>query len=413
MAKIKNLIYVKLSRKPVHCHRDTCNAILNDPTASHSDKAIALRILSDMNGKQDDDYHTVWYVGETSRTLEERMKEAYPLILRRFGVTDQFQIAQATEGNDHYTTKFLRLILESIVAGCIQGSINNANNLTPIAYWDMSNINSINTGHVNYQKVHGTTVLTTFCRRYCTDENKHKAVRAIAQSPSINSYIRKNKVWICHTNGITYTEGGIYIVEPTILQLCIYLGYQGYKRKVNDCFDQHGEECLRYFRLKNNDPSLEMNDINDAMKKKYQGIRSPTACQTFEKHSKLIKKWAKQEKHFVLVTVDEEERKVFYPLNFGLGTEEEKASHYVKKSLWNLPVYDWRLELLQAYGLHLGDHVLFGKAKQARTNEFVEDAQANFSPIKNEPTITGSNISSGEEEEDLVDSMLTNRRDNI
>ena len=360
-----------------------------------------------MNGKQDDDYHTVWYVGETSRTLEERMKEGFPKILKRFGVTDQFQIAQATEGNEHYTTRFLRLILESIVAGCIQGSIND-NYLHLLAYWETSNINSINAGHIYFQKVHGTTVLTDFCRRYCKDENRDKEVRAIAKSPFINSYIRKNKGRICRNNGIPYTEGGIYIVEPTMVQLCIHLGHQSYNKRVDDCFDQHGDECLRYFRLKNEDPSLEMNDIDDTMKKEYQGIRGPTACQAFEKHLKLIKKWAKEDKHYV--TVEGEDTNVFYPLYFKQGTEEGQASQYVKNSLWKLPAYDWRNLELQAYGLHLGDRVLFGKAKQARTDSALP--QANNSPIKKERTKIGSE-NAEEEEDDLVLGLLTKRNESI
>ena len=75
-------------------HRRTCNKILRDRKSSSSDKAMARLILNSMEDKEDRDIHCVWYVGETVRTLEDRMDEDYPLILRQFDTTHQFQIAQ-------------------------------------------------------------------------------------------------------------------------------------------------------------------------------------------------------------------------------------------------------------------------------------------------------------------------------
>ena len=69
---------MKLSCKQVREHRETCNEIINCAEMSVTAKAFAVNILADIEGKADDQYHTVWYVGETVRKLLKRMKEHYP-----------------------------------------------------------------------------------------------------------------------------------------------------------------------------------------------------------------------------------------------------------------------------------------------------------------------------------------------
>ena len=80
--------------------------------------------------KDDDDYHCVWYAGETVRTLEQRMDEDYPLILRKFGTTHQFQIAQVPDATEYCSSKFMCLFLESTVAGSLDAATNRTRRLT-------------------------------------------------------------------------------------------------------------------------------------------------------------------------------------------------------------------------------------------------------------------------------------------
>lgn len=115
---------MKLSCKLVRDHRVTCNEIINNPETSVTAKATAFKFLKEMEGKDDDEYHTLWYVGETVRKLRQRMKERYPWILMKFGVTHMFQIAQAPAANENCTAKWLTLLLESIVAGSFQATNN-------------------------------------------------------------------------------------------------------------------------------------------------------------------------------------------------------------------------------------------------------------------------------------------------
>ena len=235
-SKPKELVYIKFSINQVHVHNKTCDDILNDPNASSTDKAVALQIKQDMAHKRPTDYHCIWYVGETVRTLDQRMKEDYPLILRRFGVTHKFQIAQAPAETEYCSAKFFTLLLESAVGGCIQEATNLTLELSAkeeeeefvrLAYYHMSCVNAIHAGWTGYMKVDGTA-LNLFMARNCKG-NESTPVREVTSNPAVMSYIARNKIAIAIANDI---EDADETYEPTMMEFCKFWGKMMFDKKL-------------------------------------------------------------------------------------------------------------------------------------------------------------------------------------
>ena len=91
----KWVAYLKISCRTKYEHVETCNDILNDSGATSRDKGIAKQVLHDMEGKGNDEYHSIWYVGETL-DFHRRMKQGYPKILERFVVNYRIQVGQSS-----------------------------------------------------------------------------------------------------------------------------------------------------------------------------------------------------------------------------------------------------------------------------------------------------------------------------
>ena len=115
----KGIVYIKVSCKKVKEHRVTCRKTACNPNATCREKGIANQVMREMEGKEEEDWHTVWYLGESGRTLPERMKEGYPKIMEMFGVTHKMQLSESPQATGRYTR-----LLESVVAGSIQAATN-------------------------------------------------------------------------------------------------------------------------------------------------------------------------------------------------------------------------------------------------------------------------------------------------
>ena len=113
-----------------------------------------------MAHKSPDQLHTIWYIGETIRTAGERFGECYPAVLERFGVTHKMVLASIPDGNSRQTR-----LIESFVAGTIQEATNMTRG-TSSSFFEMSNVNRIHAGDVDWGNMNGHD----FCRwmaRYC------------------------------------------------------------------------------------------------------------------------------------------------------------------------------------------------------------------------------------------------------
>ena len=207
-------------------HRRTCNKILRDRKASSSDKATARLILNSMQDKDDGDIHCVWYVGETVRTLEDRMDEDYPLILRQFDTTHQFQIAQIPDATEYCSSKFMCLFLESTVAGSLDAATNRTRRLiaeaegevASLPFWELSCVNSNVAGRTRYKSMDG--ILLNAFMRCKTKGNENKKVREVTSNPSVHSVLRRKRFAIAFANNVDADES----FEPTMMQFCRWWG---------------------------------------------------------------------------------------------------------------------------------------------------------------------------------------------
>lgn len=212
-------------------HTKICNEILSDPDATTRDKGIANQVLSDMEDKDDDEYHIVWYAGETIRSLLKRMQEKYPYILERFGVTHRFQIAQAPDATLECSSKYLALLLESAVGGIVEGTINRSlqiaegENYVPRPFHKMSCVNLIPCGRVESDDISGWTI-SVFCRQNCKG-NETRRVCDITSNPAILNYIAQFRTSIALANNIVPHDS----YEPTMMEFCVGWGTMMYELK--------------------------------------------------------------------------------------------------------------------------------------------------------------------------------------
>ena len=61
-------VYIKVNCRKVEYHRNTCDDILNDNNSTSHCKAFTTRIRRDVELKDAEEMHTIWYVGETVRS---------------------------------------------------------------------------------------------------------------------------------------------------------------------------------------------------------------------------------------------------------------------------------------------------------------------------------------------------------
>ena len=222
---------MKLSCKTVRMHKQICNEILRDPDATTRDKGIANQVLSDMEDKNDDEYHIVWYAGETIRSLLKRMQEKYPDILERFGVTHRFQIAQAPDATSECSSKYLALLLESAVGGIVEGTINRSlqivegENYVQRPFHKMSCVNLLPCGRVESDAMNGW-MINLFCKQNCKG-NETRRVCDITSNPSILNYVAQYGTAIALANDIVPRDS----YEPTMMDLCVGWGTMMYELK--------------------------------------------------------------------------------------------------------------------------------------------------------------------------------------
>eukprot|EP00956_Cyclotella_meneghiniana_P037924 scaffold146756_cov36-Cyclotella_meneghiniana.AAC.2 len=128
---------------------------MKDSSYSPEDKAFAENLLEDIKEKDNNEYHAVWYIGETIRSLIEREGEKWPRLLNEFGVTKMFAIA-STPYNESHLTK----LLESICAGFAQKEIDPLK-----SFRKMSCINRIHCGTSYYHGKSELIDVVNFCKR--------------------------------------------------------------------------------------------------------------------------------------------------------------------------------------------------------------------------------------------------------
>ena len=212
-------------------HKQICNEILRDPDATTRDKGIANQVLSDMEDKNDDEYHIVWYAGETIRSLLKRMQEKYPDILERFGVTHRFQIAQAPDATSECSSKYLALLLESAVGGIVEGTINRSLQIADgeayvqRPFHKMSCVNLLPCGRVEHDAMNGW-MICVFCKQNCKG-NETRRVRDITSNPAILNYVAQFSTSIALANDIVPHDS----YEPTMMDLCVGWGTMMYELK--------------------------------------------------------------------------------------------------------------------------------------------------------------------------------------
>eukprot|EP00956_Cyclotella_meneghiniana_P017260 scaffold27914_cov35-Cyclotella_meneghiniana.AAC.2 len=156
IADEEGTVYAKVSVKQVHEWRAICEEMMKDSSYSPDEKEFAKHLLEDIKEKGHDEYHAVWYIGETIRSLIEREGEKWPRLLNKFGVTKMFAIASTPYDESNFTR-----LLESICAGFAQKEIDPLK-----SFREMSCINRIHCGTTSYY--HGTTELfdvVKFCKR--------------------------------------------------------------------------------------------------------------------------------------------------------------------------------------------------------------------------------------------------------
>ena len=218
----KRLVYLKFSIQRVRRHRQTCEKIINDRHASATDKAFAHQVLAEMEGKSDRDFHCVWYVGETDRSIEARFKAKYPYLLEQyFGVTHKFQIAQAPEGTDACSAKSLCLILESAVGGCIEAATNRTLSCSEyVPYYRLGCINGIHAGSRPFGSMDGTMLNAWLRCNYVGNEDR--LVKNVTSHHAVNDFVSRHRMAIAHFNGIT---DATWSYEPTMRQLNKFWGH--------------------------------------------------------------------------------------------------------------------------------------------------------------------------------------------
>lgn len=197
--------------------------IIDDPTVTEREKRIARQIMSDMAHKSDGAYHCVWYVGETIRSLLKRMKEKYPEILERMGVTHRLQVGQVGESTLDWSSKDQVLLLEAVAGFMIEGSINRTlqiaakgkgKKFVPLPFHKMSSANIIACGYEVAKPGIGL-----FCRRNCLG-NETVLVSDVTSDPNILNYVDQFRDAIALVNG--YEPSDSY--EPSMIELCIATG---------------------------------------------------------------------------------------------------------------------------------------------------------------------------------------------
>eukprot|EP00956_Cyclotella_meneghiniana_P024304 scaffold48686_cov60-Cyclotella_meneghiniana.AAC.2 len=119
IADDEGTVYAKVSVKQVHEWRAICEDKMKDSSCSPEDKAFAENLLEDIKEKDNNEYHAVWYIGETTRSLIERDGEKWPRLLNEFGVTKMFAIASTPYDKSNFTR-----LLESLCAGFAQKEID-------------------------------------------------------------------------------------------------------------------------------------------------------------------------------------------------------------------------------------------------------------------------------------------------
>jgi hypothetical protein len=110
-----SIVYGKFSRATVKEHKEACNRIIKEGTFLQIARAKC--ILESLEGCDDNEWWSIWYVGETIRTFQERMDEDYPWAMKMHGVTHTGVIAVTPS-----KSKTTALILEACVAGLFQHS---------------------------------------------------------------------------------------------------------------------------------------------------------------------------------------------------------------------------------------------------------------------------------------------------
>jgi len=188
-----------------------------------------------MEGKSVREFHCVWYVGETVRSIEARFKgdKPYPVLLEQhFGVTHKFQIAQAPEGTEACSAKSLCLILESAVGGCIEAATNRTLSLGReleheyMPYYRLGCINGIHAGSRPFGSMDGTMLNAWLRCNYVGNEDK--PVKSVTSHHSVNSFVSRHRMAIAHYNGITNATRSY---EPTMRHLNKFWGHFIHKNK--------------------------------------------------------------------------------------------------------------------------------------------------------------------------------------
>lgn len=222
----ENVAYIKLVCANKRVLAVILQEIINDPTVTNQERGMARRFLNDMEHKSDDEVHCFWYVGETARSLLKRMKEKYPEILERMGVTHRLQVGQAGESILDWSSKEQVLLLEALVAFMIEGSINRTlqsaaeekgEQFVPLPLHKIGSANTISCGLVNGACKPG---IGLFCKQNCSDDNRFMKVSEVTSDPGILNYVDQYLYPIALVNG--YEPNDSY--EPTMIELCIATG---------------------------------------------------------------------------------------------------------------------------------------------------------------------------------------------
>lgn len=222
----ENVPYIKVVCAKKRVLAEILEDIIDDPSFTAKEKGMARRFLNDLEHKSDDEAHCFWYVGETARSLLERMKEKYPEILERMGVTHRLQVGQAGESILDWPSKDQVLLLEAVVAFMIEGSINKtlqiaaeekSEQFLPLPLHNIGSANTISCGNVNGASKPG---IGLFCRRNCSTNNRFMKVSEVTSDTNILNYVDQFLYPIALANG--YEPNDSY--EPTMIELCIAMG---------------------------------------------------------------------------------------------------------------------------------------------------------------------------------------------
>jgi len=188
-----------------------------------------------MEDKDDDDLHCVHYVGESLDMLK-RMKQGYPKILERFGVTDRIQVAQGgyTSG---LPVKDQILLQESVVGAMIEGATNRTLRQglalgETMKYLPFHKLSSANLVHGGLQGDVDDYGINKWNKMNYTG-NEDKLVSTLNPPQFILDFIDQYQVVIQLANDLVIRD----FFQPTVRQLCVGFGTL-LKELGKGCFDK-------------------------------------------------------------------------------------------------------------------------------------------------------------------------------